>query len=317
MVTTGGSGRFRQIAALVVACAAAIVTLRAVRGRSQALSPEGRDYNPAVSAAANSSFKRYCDAPHGGAEAPPFQSSSSSVQAPANSSTRPVRIEPKAQQILDRTIQALGGTAFLNAKTLTTHGTLGGGSGGIVYFDSQVQFPDKRRLAYGVAKKGKLIVVINNGELGWEIDRMGTVSLDSEDIRSWRFNNRYGLENLLRLRIHEPGTLAQTAGVDFVDNVTVNIVDIVDATQNQIKLYLSTQTGLPVRISYRKWDPLINDWDEYSDIFGNYGTYQGITIPKQISHMVNNRRVSEIFRDSAVFNETYPPGIFDDPTAPK
>jgi hypothetical protein len=235
----------------------------------------------------------------------------------SQSSTLPVRIEPKAQQVLDRTIQALGGAAFLSAKTLTTHGTLGSGGGGIVYFDSQVQFPDKRRLTYGLAKKGKPIVVINNGDLGWEIDRMGTVSLDSEDIRTWRFNNRYSFENLLRLRIHEPGTLVQTAGVDFVDNVAVNMLDVVDAQQTQIKLYLATQTGLPVRISYRKWNPLINDWDDYSDIYGNYGTYQGITIPKQISHMMNNRRLSEVFRDSVVFNETYPPGIFDDPTSPK
>jgi hypothetical protein len=274
--------RLKQIAALAIAVMAGSVTVRAVRGQSE---PPG---------------------------ATPAQGS-----APSSPSTLPVRIEPKAQQILDRTIQALGGAAFLNAKTITTHGRLGSGGGGIVYFDSQVQFPDKRRLTYGLAKKGKPIVVINNGDLGWEIDRMGTVSLDSVDIRSWRFNNRYSLENLLRLRIHEPGTLVQTAGVDFVDNLNVDILDVVDAKQTHVKLYLSTQTGLPARISYRKWDAEINDWDEYSDIFGNYGTYQGITVARQISHLVNDRRVSEVYRESAVFNETYPPGIFDDPTAPK
>jgi len=271
------SARLKLVAAVTVTFTAAAATVRVARGQ-----------NPATPAA-----------------------------APANSrpSTLPVRIEPKAQQILDRTIQALGGAAFLNARTLTTHGTLGSGEAGIVYFDSQVQFPDKRRLSYGLAKKGKPIVVINNGDQGWEIDRMGTVTLDSEDIRAWRFNNRYSLENIFRLRIREPGTLVQTAGVDFVDNVTVNVLDMFDATENQIKLYLSTQTGLPVQISYRKWNAQINDWDEYSDVYGNYATYQGIAVPKQISHLRNGRRVSEVFRDSAVFNETYPPAIFEDPSA--
>lgn len=278
------SAKLKQIAVLAIAIIAGSGTVLAMRGQDQA-SPSA---------------------------------TSPQAGAASNVSTLPVRIEPKAQQILDRTIQALGGAAFLNAKTLTTHGTLGsGGGGGIVYFDSQMQFPDKRRLTYGLAKKGKPIVVINNGEQGWEIDRMGTVNLDTEDIRTWRFNNRYSLENIFRLRIHEPGTLVQTAGVDFVDNVTVNVLDVVDARQTQVKLYLSTQTGLPVQISYRKWNAEINDWDEYSDIYGNYGTYQGITVPKQISHLRNDRRVSEVFRDSAVFNDTYPPGIFDDPTAPK
>ena len=302
MRTVISSARLRQTVALTAAVAAALATLHAVRGDGQAQAGA-----PAAQAGA----------PAAQTGAPAAQTGAPAAQtgAPSNLATLPPRVEPKAQQILDRTIQALGGAAFLEAKTLTTHGRLGSGGGGIVYFDSQVQFPDKRRLTYGVAKKGKPITVINNGDLGWEIDRMGTVSLDSEDIRTWRFNNRFSLENLLRLRIHEPGTLVQTAGVDFVDNVNVNILDIVDAAQNQIKLYLSTQTGLPVQISYRKWDPLINDWDEYSDILGNYGTYQGITIARQISHLMNDRRVSEVYRESAVFNETYPPGIFDDPSA--
>lgn len=280
----GHSTKLKQVAALALSLWVGAVALSAVRGQSQTAAT----------------------------------TTPSQAAAPSNPSTLPVRIEAKAQQILDRTIQALGGAAFLNAKTLTTHGTLGSGSGGgIVYFDSQVQFPDKRRLTYGLGKKGKPIVVINNGDQGWEIDRMGTVSLDTEDVSSWRFNNRYSLENVLRLRIHEPGTLVQAAGVDFVDNVAVNVLDMVDARQTQVKLYLSTQTGLPVQISYRKWYAEINDWDEYSDIYGNYGTYQGITVPKQISHLRNDRRVSEVFRSSAVFDETYPPGIFDDPTAPK
>ena len=280
------SRKLKLVAALAVAVTTAVAAVQAERAQSQA---------------------------------PPLQSTSSTAQEPSSPSTLPVRIEPKAQQILDRTILALGGATFLNAKTMTTHGTLGsGGSGagaGIVYFDSLVQFPDKRRLTYGLAKKGKPIVVINNGDQGWEIDRMGTVNLDTGDIRTWRFNNRYSLENVFRLRIHESGTLVQTAGVDFVDNVTVNVLDMVDARETQVKLCLSTQTGLPVRISYRKWNAEVNDWDEYSDIYGNYATYQGITVPKQISHLQNDRRVSEVFRDSAVFNETYPPGIFDDPAA--
>jgi hypothetical protein len=131
-------------------------------------------------------------------------------------------------------------------------------------------------------------------------------------LRGWR---RHKKRCRRHPRIHEPGTLVQSAGVDFVDNVAVNVLDMVDVTQNQIKLYLSTQTGLPVQISYRKWDAAINDWDEYSDIYGNYSTFQGITVPKQISHLQNDRRMSEVFRDSAVFNETYAPGIFEDPAA--
>ena len=240
---------------------------------------------------------------------------------PAQAPALPMRIEPKAQQILDRTVQALGGPAFMSFKTLTTHGrlySLGRGGGGFVYFDGQVQYPDKRRLAYGTGKKGaKPITVINNGDQGWEIDRMGMVHLDSDEIRQWKFANRYSLENILRVRIHEPGILVQTAGVDFVDNVSVDILDIVDAQQTQIKLYINKQTSLPVQIEYRKWNPDINDWNEYSDIYSDYQTYQGIATPKRISRSRNGERISEVYRDSATYNETYPAEIFADPSAPK
>lgn len=237
----------------------------------------------------------------------------------AAASTRPVRIEPRAQALLDRALQALGGSAFLNFQTLTTHGRLfsiSDAGEGFVYFDSQTQFPDKRRLAYGLSTKSKPIIVINNGDLGWEIDRIGMVHLDSADIRQWRFANRYGLENLLRLRIHEPGALVQAAGVDFVNNLPVDILDIVDASQTQIKLCLAHQTALPVEITYRKWNPEVNDWDDYADDYADFRTFQGIGTPMHITHSRNGRRYSEIYRNAAVYNETYPQRIFQDPGAP-
>ena len=241
--------------------------------------------------------------------------------SPANSPViraLPTRIDPKAQPILDRMFQALGGQAFLDFKTLTTHGrlfSLGGGGEGFVYFDSQVQYPDKRRLTYGMSKKTKPITVVNNGDQGWEVDRMGLVHLDTTELRRWKFANRYGLENLLRLRMREPGALVQSAGTDFVNNITVNILDVVDAEQTQIKLYLDKRTDLPAQVDYRKWNATINDWDEYTDIYADYRTFQGIATPLHISRSLNGERFSEVYRGDAAYNETYPPQIFADPSA--
>ncbi len=257
------------------------------------------------------------------AQNPPAASanpSSSSAGAPAPASTRPAYVEAKAQALLNRCLQALGGPAFLNSKTLTAHGrlfSLSSAGEGFVYFDSQTQFPDKRRLAYGLSQKTKPIIVINNGDLGWEIDRIGMVHLDTADIRQWRFSNAYSLENLLRLTIHEPGTLVQSSGVDFVNNLPVDVLEIVDAKQTQIKLCLEHQTALPAEITYRKWNAEVNDWDEYTDDYGDFRTFQGIATAMHITRSRNGRRFSELYRGSAVYNETYPPKIFDDPGAPE
>ena len=255
--------------------------------------------------------------PMRGQEVPAASANQASPPTP-NAPGRPAIINPKAQQLLDRSIQALGGPAFLSFKTLTTHGRLfslqGGEAAGFVYFDSQAQYPDKRRLAYGLGKKGKPIVVVNNGDQGWEIDRMGMMHLESDEINQWKFANRYSLENLLRLRIHEPGALVQTAGSDFVDNVAVDILDIVDAQQTQIKLYLAKQTGLPTQISYRKWNPTTQDWDEYSDTYADYRPFQGIMTPLHITRSLNGQRLAELYRNAAAYNETYPPELFVAPS---
>jgi hypothetical protein len=248
------------------------------------------------------------------------QPAAGNAPAPANSPAiraLPTRIDPNAQPILDRTLRALGGQAFLDFKTLTTHGrlfSLGGGGEGFVYFDSQTQYPDKRRLVYGISQKARVITVINNGDQGWEIDRMGTVHLDSVEIRRWKFANRYSLENLLRLRIHEPGALVQSAGGDFVNNLAVSILDIVDTEQTQIKLYIDKRTDLPAEIWYRKWNPAINDWDEYTDIYADYRVFQGITTPLHITRSLNGERFSEVYRSTATYNETYPGQLFADPS---
>jgi hypothetical protein len=225
-------------------------------------------------------------------------------------------IGPAAQAVLDRAITALGGQAFLDYKTLSSHGrlfSLAGSNEAFVYYDSEVQFPDKRRLAYGMSKKGRPIIIINNGDQGWEVDRMGQVHLDTSDIKQWRFANRYSLENLLRITIHQPGVLVQSAGSDFVNNVNVHILDIFDSRHTQVKLYVNKQTSLPVEIWYRRWNVNINDWDEFADVYADYRTTQNVATPMHITRTVNGERVSEVYRSTVTYNESYPAALFADP----
>ncbi len=229
---------------------------------------------------------------------------------------RPSRIDPKARAQLDQTIQALGGQAFLSFKTLTTSGRSFSISDeqttGFVTFDSQVEFPDKRRFAYGSGKK-KPIVLINNGDQAWEVDRMGLTHQTPEQARRWRVTNAYSLENLLRLRIREPGVLIQEAGSDFIDNLAVRVLDILLSNQVDVKLYLNKANSLPARINYRVQDPTSREWQEYADVYADYRSFQGILTPMHITRFLNDERVSETFRSTVKYDETFPPGLFEPP----
>ena len=226
------------------------------------------------------------------------------------------RVDPKAQALLDQTIQALGGQAFLSFKTMTTSGRSFSISdeqtAGFVTFESQVEYPDKRRFAYGSGKK-KPIVLINNGDGAWEVDRIGPTHQLPEQVRRWKVTNAYSLENLLRLRIREPGVLIQDAGSDFIENLATRVLDILFPNQVDVKLYLNKANSLPVRVTYRVQDPQTREWDEYSDVYGDFRSFQGIQTPMHVTRFLNDERVSETFRNAAKYDETFPASLFQPP----
>jgi hypothetical protein len=233
------------------------------------------------------------------------------LHAGQNPAGLPSRIDPKAQQVVDRVIQALGGPAFLKVKRLTTRGRIYSireeATSAFAPFESFVEYPDKRRFSYG---KNPPVILINNGDQAWELDRYGQTAQPAEQVRRWRISNHYSLENLLRLRIHEPGMLIQPGGVDFVDNVATQALDMVDAQGTQLKLDLNRQTVLPVRITYRVRDPKTGDWSEFADVYSDYKNIQGIMTPMHIARFLDDERVSEVFRSSAQYDDEYPPSYF-------
>ena len=233
------------------------------------------------------------------------------LRAAQNPAELPSRIDPKAQQVLDRVIKVLGGPAFLNMKRLTTRGRIYSirdeSTSGFAPFESWVEFPDKRRFSYG---KKLPVILINNGDQEWELDQYGQTSQTPEQVRRWRISNRYSLENLLRLRIHEPGILIQPGGVDFVDNVATQAVAMVDAQATELKLDLNRQTFLPVSITYRVRDPKTGDWSEFADVYSEYKDIDGIMTPMHIARFLDGERFSEVFRSFAHYDDEYPATYF-------
>ncbi|MGA3325625.1 MAG: hypothetical protein ABSF45_14225 [Terriglobia bacterium] len=223
----------------------------------------------------------------------------------------PGRIEPQARQMLDRAIQALGGQAFLNAKSLTTKGRVfffqDGATAGLEPFESYMLYPDKRRFSYG---KTKPVVQIFNGDKAWELDRMGLMALSDREVQSWIRSNRYSVENLFRLRINEPGVLIQLGKVDFVDNVATQGIEVIAPGGTSVRVDLHRQTFLPSRVTYRVRNVQEEAWDDYSDAYSDYKTVAGIQTPMHITRYLNGDRIGETFRNSAQYNDVYPSNYF-------
>lgn len=220
-------------------------------------------------------------------------------------------MDSKAQELLDRTIQALGGEAFLNFKTRSSQGRIfaisEGATAGFAPFESDILFPDKRRFQYG---KDQPVILLNDGDRGWEYDRYGLIRQDKEQVRRWKMGLRYGLDGLLRDVVREPGTLVLDGGVDFVDLLPVRVLDISDTRHTQVKLYVHRLTFLPLRVTYRLQDTKSREWDEISESYGDYREIEGIQTPMHVARYQNGERVTEFFLNSAQYHKEYPPDFF-------
>jgi hypothetical protein len=224
----------------------------------------------------------------------------------------PTTITPKAQALLKRTIQALGGQAFLQWKTLTTKGHVyaleEGQTSGFAPFQSTVEPPDKRRFSYG---SGHPVTLINNGDEGWQIDQYGMIHQKPSDIERWKTANRYSLDNILRYLIHEKDILAEDEGTDFIENQPARVLEILDSRQSEIKIYIDRETSLPVQVTYHLIDPKTQEPKEYTDVYSDYQTFQGIQTPMHVTRYEDGERVAEIFRTSAVYEAPHPPDFFE------
>ncbi len=231
--------------------------------------------------------------------------------ASKESPTPPSRIDPKAQELLDQAVRALGGEMFLSAKTLRTTGRLfiirEGSTAGLVPFESTVEFPNKRRFAYG---KDKPVTLINDGQRGWQLDNYGMVRQPPQQLRLWNISARYGYETLLRTVIREPGLLVQDAGREFEGPVATRVVSVTDAQQTQVRIYLDAKKSLPVRVTYRLLHPESREWDEYSEVYADFREFQGIQTPRQITRFLNNDRTGETFRKTVEYNVEIPANYF-------
>lgn len=237
----------------------------------------------------------------------------SAQQAPATapSTTMPSRISPRAQQLLNQAIQALGGAAFLDYKNISSSGRVFGFSNGemagVEPYKSIYEPPDKRRFTYG---KGKPVTLINNGDEAWELDQYGLTHQLPEQVQQWKIANHYSLDNLLRSIIKESGVLVLDHGVDFVANQPVYIIDITDSQNVQLRLYLRKDNYLPLRVTYRIENSKTQDWDEYVDDYSDYQRFDGIMTPMNIGRSLNDDRIGAVYRNKASYNITIPANSF-------
>lgn len=232
--------------------------------------------------------------------------------APAPASLADNENARQARALLDKTLAALGGPAYLTHQTREEAGRTyrfykGNPAGTGVQFWRFWKWPDKERLEMF---KQRDWIVIYDGDQGWDITFRGTRKLDDDEMYEYRLRRPFALEVVLREWLREPGVALFYEGATVAERKPAEKVTIMNARNQGVTLYIASDTFLPIMKAYTLRDPETRERVEESEIYDNYKLVQGIQAPLSLTLTRNGQMVRQRFLNTVAFNVPIPDAKF-------
>ena len=247
----------------------------------------------------------------------------------------------KARAVLDQTVESLGGQPYLTFENRCEEGRyypLYHGrtdSTGIPY-RYYVEYPEKDRfevihtkdvfLLFGDVSDVKVknksdIVLIHNGDQGYEITYKGTAAQDKIDLENYLRRREHSLEWVFRKWLRDPNVALFYDGTSVVDGKESEGVTLLNSQNDSVTVSLDQNTHYPVRISYSWRDPKDKQKNVEQEIYDSYRLVQGIWTPHSITRYYNGETSQQRFINTAKYNMKLSDAMFEasvtyDPKAP-
>ncbi len=230
------------------------------------------------------------------------------------------QIDNKAETIIKRAVENLGGEKYLRATSQIGRGRYSIlQSGALVSFQSFVDvmaFPDKERTEFRVG--GAKNVQTNSGGAGWIFDGAAQIInvQSKEQIENYKRGMRTSLDNLLRGNWRGENAKLQYGGRRQAGVGRRNdVVKLVFADDSTVEFEFSDD-GLPVKSIYKRKNgdgELVTEEDRYAQFI----EVQGIKTPFIVDHFSNGVQTSRVNYETVEFNKAIPDVIFVQPKSAK
>ncbi len=224
----------------------------------------------------------------------------------------PAQSAAKAKQLIQETIDALGGQTYLGVRDETCDGRVAffGHNNQLINYQKVIDynlFPDKERTEYSEKRN---IIDIYNGNQGWSLDRGGVTDMSPDAIADFQKGLKRDINNLFRFQMKEPGLDYQYVGRDVVDLKEVDWVEVTNPEHLTIKIAVSRLTHLPVRADYISRNAKTHERTIETEMFSNYQKVEGIEIPFQDTRTRDGNNVFQFFVGTCHFNTGLKPDFF-------
>jgi len=239
----------------------------------------------------------------------------------------------KARTLLDQAIAALGGQAYLSFTNRSESGRYyplhhgASGSLGIPY-NYYLEYPDKDRFEVihtkdihiipgqidigGVKSDNKFdIILIHNGDKGYETTYKGTEPQDKEELQKYLRRRPHSLEWVFRKWMNDPTVALFYDGLTIVDSKPVEVVTLLNSQNDAVSVAVDQITHYPIRISYSWRDPTDRQKNVEEEVYDGYKPEQGIMTPHSITRYFNGEMSQQRFITTATYNQNLPNSLFE------
>lgn len=222
----------------------------------------------------------------------------------------------KAEAVITRAVQVLGGDRYLQVKTQVGRGKYSvikeGATVSFQTFVDIIVFPDKERTEF--RERGSFTIQTNSGGTGWVFDgEQELVKIQNEtQIANFKQGIRSSLDYLLRGSWRDDAEIAYIGRRPAALGKRNEAIKLTYKDGFVIEYEFSVDDGLPQKSIYKKTNA---DGEEVKeeDRYAQFVDIGGIKTPFIIDHVTNGKPSSRINYETVEFNKSIPDSIFAKP----
>jgi len=249
----------------------------------------------------------------------------------------------KARAVIDQTIETLGGDWYLTYQNKEETGRYyplyhGRTSSTGIPYNYYIEYPDKDRFEIihmkdihvlpgsidisGVKTKNKFdLVLIHNGNKGYEITYKGTAAQETEDLQNYLRRRPHSLEWVFRKWIRDPKVAWFYDGQSVVNGKECEGVTLLNSQNDSVSIFVDLNTHYPIKISYSWRDAKDKQKNVEDEVYDNYKLVQAIWTAHSITRYYNGETSQQRFVYTAAYDQKLPDSMFEaavtyDPKAP-
>jgi hypothetical protein len=232
--------------------------------------------------------------------------------------------QSRGREVIDRAIDALGGSVFRNLRTRTESGRaysfyrdkLSGLS--VARFHTKYMPPDGgkamihqvQRQFFGKQQEDSVLYTTSEA---YEVTFRGARPLPDDRAAQYQEATLHDVFYILRERMDEPGMAFEARGVDVVENQRVETIDIYDSENRNVTVWFNANTFLPVKQRFYHWDATIKDRREDVTRFTKFRDVGGVMWPHATERERDTEKIFQLYADKVTINDMLSDSLFELP----